>query len=129
MASLNTGKAIAQGSHASTMFMHDMQKRAELFKNNTKTLPSVEAFHRWCGIRGFGTVITLDIYDESQLRETIRLAKASDLRADIVVDDTYPLQDGKTMHYFPVITCGYVFSPDGFKPVCLQGFKLYPRDL
>lgn len=108
MASLNTGKAIAQGSHASTMFVESAIQESDL----------VAEYNEWSGERGFGTTITKDLgpYSSDMTTYIQGLAKLMEDRGvkvlwDVVHDPDYPLVDGSFVHHIPLDTCGWVFAP------------------
>lgn len=97
LASLNPGKAVAQGAHAAHLFVEAMGC----------SHPRIAA---WEGAdRGFGTVVTLGV-TEQELDRVIDHAGAAGFAADYVKDPTYPLRDGATTHLIPLTTCGYVFG-------------------
>jgi peptidyl-tRNA hydrolase len=100
MDSLNPGKAVAQGAHAANVFVEDITKRSNDYKKEYK---------KWAGGRGYGTTITLSA-SEKQINDLI---SASDIEypRGMIIDETYPLKDGKTTHYFPCLTCAYIFAP------------------
>jgi len=100
MDSLNPGKAVAQGAHAANIFVEDINKRNTDFKRE---------FKKWAGNRGYGTTITLSASE----RQIYDLINASDVHypRGLVIDETYPLKDGRTTHYFPCMTCAYIFAP------------------
>lgn len=100
MDSLNPGKAVAQGAHAANIFVEDIAKRSTNFKRE---------FKKWAGNRGYGTTITLSA-NEKQINDLI-IASDVDYPRGVVIDETYPLQDGMTTHYFPCMTCAYIFAP------------------
>lgn len=102
LASLNPGKAAAQGNHAGTMASWmlrtgDDQMRADL--------------HAWEAQTGsgFGIVKTLEL-DGNELERRIENARKVGLVASTVLDPTYPLRDGDVLHLIPLVTCGFVFA-------------------
>lgn len=106
LASMNPGKAVAQGAHAANMFGELM---ATLRFNNKKSNEKVDDFAAWQGDRMFGTTITLSV-DAKQLQERIAAAQAEGFVAAVCHDPTYPLRDGAYTHLIPLDTCGYVFG-------------------
>jgi hypothetical protein len=109
--SLNPGKAVAQGSHAATKFLYDME---QMRKGNHRVLNKKFTQYQymmrtWMGKRGFGTKITLGIKGP-RLETLIENLKQEGYPAGLVVDPSYPLRDGETTHLFPLTTCGYVFG-------------------
>jgi peptidyl-tRNA hydrolase len=107
MASMNPGKAVAQGAHAANMF-HEIMARRRVAKNqHDKTYKD---FAKWQGDRMFGTTITLGVTGD-QLLEKVAAARTAGFTSDICRDPTYPLRDGAVTHLIPLDTCGYVFGP------------------
>lgn len=116
LASMNPGKAVAQGAHAANQAIAEADM----------TDIGVEALVReWQGQtgKGFGTTITLGV-TERDLNTRIALAKAMKLHAGITHDPTYPLVDGDTLHLIPLDTCGYVLAPKAAADFVLFGLKL-----
>ena len=112
LASMNPGKAVAQGAHAANLFMHHT--------------PHTPAYKAWIAEgHGFGTTICLGV-TEKQMRAAVRMASRLDFPADIVHDHTYPLRDGDTLHLIPLDTCAYVFgTKDDLAPI-LGHLSLHP---
>ena len=98
MDSLNPGKAVAQGGHAVSMFCKEMYTTNHEFKRE---------FKKWNGSRGFGTKVTLSASKE-QIDDILN---NNEYLCEWVLDETYPLNDGKVTHYFPCYTCAYLFAP------------------
>lgn len=132
--SMNTGKAIAQGSHASNAFVQHfhayMQEvnakpvnMGEVHANNT-------AFYEWENStnQGFGTVLVLEA-GIKDIQSTVDIMKAMDYISGMVHDPTYPLVDGKVVHHIPLDTCAYVFVPnkeqDTIASAILGNFSLH----
>ena len=101
MDSLSGGKSVAQGAHAANMFTKYMEKHNSQYHKEYK---------KWLGGRGYGTTITLSA-DEEEINQVMSLAVEDSYPADTVIDETYPLKDGKVTHYFPCMTCAYIFAP------------------
>lgn len=122
MESMNPGKAIAQGSHATSRF----HRRMEVDAAGTEQFA---AYNEWCAESSsgdFGTVLTLAVSSGEQLVNAVTFAKQFGLVAGVAHDDTYPLRDGEMTHYIPVDTAGYIFGEkDDCWPV-VGGFELYP---
>ena len=104
MLSLNPGKAVAQGAHAANQFV----------KLSKPSDPYYKEFKKWQGSLGYGTTIVLSA-NEKQIEEIMN--RGFDNPMGVVVDETYPLKDGRTTHYFPCMTCGYTFGPRRFELV------------
>lgn len=112
MDSMNPGKAMAQASHASNAFL-DLYEQ-EMQNIILSTSPQAEKINQhvtaWKNQsrQGFGTVLVLGgKYEE--IKQAVRISKQLGYLADMVLDETYPLRDGETTHFFPVETCGFVF--------------------
>lgn len=115
--SLNSGKGMAQASHASNAFVHAVDSNNEDYK-------------RWAGCteQGFGTVLVLAV-DENKMRTAVDVASKLDFLSGVVHDPTYPILDGEVVHYIPIDTCAYVFVPDKDDPMAkavLGRFSLHP---
>jgi hypothetical protein len=107
MASMNPGKAVAQGSHAA----NQMQTRVA-----SATQYIQDCFNEWQnqGASGFGTAICLSV-DDRMMRRVMDGLAISVMAPDfalggIVRDPTYPLRDGEVTHLIPVDTCAYLFG-------------------
>ena len=115
LASMNSGKAMAQASHAANAFVYHLQAFAQTY--NTKPtdagLSILNGFNSWenATSQGFGTVLTLE-GGMTSICNTVNIFKALGYIADIIHDPTYPLVDGNVVHYIPLDTCAYVFVPD-----------------
>ena len=95
MDSLNSGKAMAQAAHAANQYAHD----------TTIT----EDYGSWKNQgRGFGTTITLGM-NWYNVKKVVDECQNLGLDADVVLDETYPIQDGEVVHLISIHTCGYVF--------------------
>lgn len=105
MASMNPGKAVAQGSHATNLFENVM-------KHGTRSDFERAMFDYWKGDRGFGTAITLSV-DGTQLQQKLLDAVQEGHVAGVCHDPTYPLRDGSVTHLIPLNTCGYIFGLKG----------------
>lgn len=111
LASMNPGKAVAQGAHAANQCAHEIvvagsaEQRALLAEWEAQTG------------NGFGTTITLGVR-EAEMRSAVLVARALGLHADVVHDPTYPLIDGETLHLLPLDTCAFIFGrPEDCAPV------------
>jgi peptidyl-tRNA hydrolase len=117
LASLNPGKAVAQGAHAATKFMDDVYRWGRT--GNEKARHWVDRMEKWLGNRGFGTKICLSAgsvpmpgdKDELYVLEgVVKQAREQGFPTGLVLDPTYPLVDGSACHLIPVVTCAYVFG-------------------
>jgi hypothetical protein len=104
MLSLAGGKMAAQVAHAANQFV-------KLIKSSD---PYYKEFKKWQGSLGYGTTIVLSA-NEKQIEEIMN--RGFDNPMGVVIDETYPLKDGRTTHYFPCMTCGYTFGPRRFELV------------
>lgn len=137
--SMNCGKAIAQGSHASNAFVF-----AELKKMLSRPWKSVKDFYKvfisgemndaslfiqWVHstTQGFGTVLVLEV-DETKMRSAADVAHKLDYVSGVVHDPTYPLRDGDFCHFIPLDTCAYVFGDkdDPTLAAIVGNFPLHP---
>ena len=103
LTSLNPGKAIAQGSHATNDF------EAWVTENDEDMAQSI-AFNEWRDNRTFGLCYTRAAkpYQIEEIDEMVQLG--SRFGSGKIVDPTYPIQDGEVVHYIPLLTCGWVFT-------------------
>ena len=98
--SMNPGKAMAQASHASNAFIHEVTENAF----------NVQEWQE-CTDQGFGTVLVLG-GSMKDIAETISEAKEAEYIAGVVHDPTYPILDGAVCHHIPLDTCAYMFVRD-----------------
>lgn len=117
--SMNCGKAIAQGSHASNAFVYEFhafmqeasvkpEKYGKHFIENLN-----HAFTNWetSTSQGFGTVLVLE-GNFTNIKKTVDIMFDLGYISRTVFDPTYPILDGSTVHHIPLETCGFVFVPD-----------------
>lgn len=127
MASLNPGKAVAQGCHAANL-MTTMVEDEEDQDSDRAISGMVRA---WLDQgNGFGTTIVLGV-NERLMRNTvdnIKNTRALDDRvlAGIVTDDTYPLKDGDALHFVRIDTCAFVFGTKALLAPYLSHLDLMP---
>jgi hypothetical protein len=105
MASLNPGKAVAQGTHATNLFERDIRVLRKDFPN----APNVLAYDAWTADRGFGTAITLSV-NGTQLETLTAQAVEMGCISGLCTDPTYPLRDGDVVHLLNINTCSYIFG-------------------
>jgi len=113
LASMNCGKAIAQGSHASNAFVHhynEVMGYVSTDLGNEKIEELNKSFHKWCNstTQGFGTVLVLE-GNFNNIKKTIDTMNRLGYISRTVFDPTYPIIDGSVLHQIPLETCGYVF--------------------
>ena len=122
MPSLNPGKAMAQAAHAANFFTARMEY-GPVYEDHV-----LEGFGEWgAGEQSFGTTIVMEA-PETLMKHAVSRAEMNQFPAGIVRDETYPIQDGACIHYAPVDTCGWIFTPckDQFPVHALRGFTLHP---
>jgi len=135
LASLNSGKAMAQASHASNAFVAHFQSYAQDY--NSKPLhgeiqtSTMTGFADWenSTSQSFGTVLVLAA-KMPDIKATVDIFKGLDYIAGVVHDPTYPIVDGEVVHYISLDTCAYVFVPsketDVIGSALLKRFSLHP---
>lgn len=122
MASLNAGKAIAQGmhaqSHAHKSIFEDL-KYGEYWKS---------VYDKWRKTtqQGFGTVLVLDVGGLDQLRWYVGMAQKMNYPAEVTHDDSYPILDGSFVHHLPQDTCGWILGNKKGLSAILATLSLYP---
>jgi hypothetical protein len=116
LASMNAGKAVAQGAHAANQMVYEMDP------GNPDHNAWLTAWQGETG-KGFGTTITLDVPGR-KLTTVVEWAKLLNLHAGVTHDPTYPLKDGDSFHLIPLDTCAYVFGPKGLCQFAVRDFKL-----
>lgn len=119
MASMNAGKAVAQGAHAAN---------ASTGRARASNDPKLHALlAEWEAQAGdhCGTTITLGV-NEAQMRRAVTVAQGLGLHAGIFHDPTYPLLDGDVLHLIPLDTAGFVLARKSDAAWALQGLELMP---
>ena len=105
LASLNPGKAMAQSHHN-----YGALKRAARFSSDQDL---VAQYLKWQEISGqdFGAVIVLG-GNEGEINDALDYAERIKARVLFgwVMDESYPLMDGDTLHTFPLNTNAFVFG-------------------
>ena len=116
MDSMNCGKAIAQGSHASNAFVKHMEGFIQEWNfkpvRSDQIMANINGFSNWEKEtpQGFGTVLVLEA-KYNDIKNTIDIMDKLGYVSGIVFDPTYPILDGEVVHHIPLETCGYVFVP------------------
>jgi peptidyl-tRNA hydrolase len=116
MASMNCGKAIAQGSHASNAFVKHMEGFIQEWNGKPvrtdQIMSNINGFSNWEKEtnQGFGTVLVLEA-KYNDMKNTVDILSKLGYVSGMVFDPTYPIVDGEVVHYIPIETCGYVFVP------------------
>jgi peptidyl-tRNA hydrolase len=99
LASMNPGKAVAQGTHAASDF-EDRMRQPDL-PEHVKA-----AYAKWRASTGkFGTTVTLGV-NWREMAEIVTNMQNAGFHANIIHDPTYPIQDGAVCHLIPLDTCG-----------------------
>jgi len=100
--SLNPGKAIAQGSHATNIF--------EKYVNDNDISHELKnKLENWRDDRDFGRCLCVAVNGQ-QLELIMDMAENSQFPSGMVVDPTYPIRDGEVTHAIELATCGYIFA-------------------
>lgn len=125
MDSMNAGKGMAQAAHAANAFVADMEEASR--KDVIEVSQHINAFRVWQKqtSQNFGTTLTLAVPSEEDLIFRVGIAKQLHHPANVIMDPTYPVCDGATMHLLPVNTCAYIFVPDKV-PLYLAAMPLHP---
>ncbi len=122
--SMNSGKGMAQASHASNAFVKAVTP------DMTQAIIKVDhLFNKWQAetTQGFGTVLVLGV-NELEMRTAVTMAARLGFVADVLHDPTYPVRDGEICHSLPLDTCAYVFGDknDPILSALLGNFNLHP---
>lgn len=128
MVSMNPGKAVAQGSHATSQFHRLMENTLDMEAAKNGGVPQGKAadYLEWINQAGtFGTVLTLGV-TKAELDEVLIYTEQFGADYGLVVDPTYPLRDGDTTHFFPVATCAWVFGEKDDLAHVLGWLELHP---
>lgn len=135
LASLNSGKAMAQASHASNAFAAHVNLSIEDY-NSKQDASELEisicnGFAYWenSTSQSFGTVLVLAA-KMPDIKSTVDIFNGMGYIAGVVHDPTYPIVDGEVVHHIPLDTCAYVFVPsketDFTASALLKRFSLHP---
>lgn len=114
MDSLNPGKGMAQAAHAANHFTATIESYSEF----------QDEFNEWekSTAQNFGRTIVLAVSSEELLKMTDAAGKAH-LLYGLIIDPTYPLQDGDTTHLLSLMTCGWIFM--NADEAILEGSPVY----
>ena len=131
LASLTTGRAMAQASHAANSFEDELRGVMDVLNQNhakgdlnygvERTM--VTLYKRWKGLsvfdssrvgrKNFGTAIVLS----ADLREIERAKCVCESETeqyhiyhDTIIDPRYAIKDGDSVHKVPVLTCLWLFG-------------------
>ena len=119
LASMNPGKAVAQGAHAANQCIYEARNSGK------EDLVTMVAEWEAETQKGFGTTITLAV-KERELRNFVTIGKALGIHCGNTHDPTYPLRDGEFLHLIPLDTCGYFFGRKNELEIVLKGLELHP---
>lgn len=96
--SLNSGKAMAQSSHASNAFLH----RIDLGQTVSVEQSTLARVWRSQTLQGFGTVLVLAVNKE-QMYSAVKIAGMMGFLAETVTDPTYPyILDKEAANLIPI---------------------------
>lgn len=115
--SMNAGKAIAQGSHASNAFVQHFHGFAQEYNSKSKhsslETETMKGYNEWetSTNQGFGTVLVLEASIYS-IYTVVNSFTGLRYITDVIHDPTYPIVDGDVVHHIPLDTCAYVFVPN-----------------
>ena len=115
--SLNSGKAVAQGSHAANAM--------ETALSGNKHLKLV--FKEWKnGSQGFGTALVFEgrWSEIDAAMRIVDLDRNSEVVHGVILDPTYPLRDGQVTHHIPLHTCAWIFGMKSEVSKYTGGFSL-----
>ncbi len=118
LASMNSGKACAQASHAASAFA--------LAMTDSHADPLYKKWFQETN-QGFGTVLVLGV-TEAQMQTAVVIGSKLGFVADVIHDPTYPIVDGEMVHYIPLDTCAYIFGDknDLMLGAIIGCFQLHP---
>ena len=119
LASMNPGKAVAQGAHAANACV-----AAARTSDDKKLRDDLAAWEAQTE-QSFGVTISLGT-DEQRMRAAVKMARALGMHAQVCHDPTYPLIDGQVCHLIPLDTCAYVFARKTDAEIVLNTFDLMP---
>jgi peptidyl-tRNA hydrolase len=129
LASMNPGKAVAQGSHAANQMIYEATIATDpmaVALNGPAANGLADLVQEWStAARGFGTCIVLGV-NEAEMRATVEAAKAAGIHAGITHDPSYPVRDGDSFYTVPLDTCGYVFARKCDAAPFVKNFRLLP---
>jgi peptidyl-tRNA hydrolase len=126
LASMNAGKAVAQGTHAANQMVFEARKKAGETVPNQLGDALEDLLDSWeTAAYGFGTCIVLSV-TESEMRDAVETADAAGLHTGVTHDPSYPLRDGASFHLIPLDTCAYVFAKKGEARPFVGKFPLMP---
>lgn len=117
LASMNPGKAVAQGAHAANQCVQEIETSGDVVAIRTLREWQAQTGH------GFGTTVTLGV-NNTEMQAAVIIAQALKIHAGVTHDPTYPLVDGETVHLIPLDTCAFVFGPKSRCSIVTDNFPL-----
>lgn len=118
MASMTSGRTIAQACHAANQFtMRVMNKDDNSYRGKDAETYFSDAREWHQEADGFGTTIILQtqktVNQNKYLKELVKFVKLEVpyIYSDFIVDPTYPLKYGNFTHLIPLITVAYMYIP------------------
>jgi len=118
--SMNAGKGMAQASHAANQMVRSVSLM------DAGTFPLVKQWEKQGD--SFGTVLVLDggtIENIESMIKTLDSLHSDIICCDVILDETYPIQDGEVTWHIPVKTCGWVFGDMNILKPLLEKFELH----
>ena len=115
MASMNAGKAVAQGAHAAHVFAGYLDNYLKDTNKDSDVLLSVKLRNWRDEGDGFGTVIVLAASGELIEHLIHQTLLKPHILSGLIYDKTYPIRDGLVTHHIDILTCGFIFMYDGME--------------
>ena len=102
--SMSPGRAIAQGSHATSEF-HEHMFRLEDGQHDAKAL-----FKKWQDGLDFGTTLVFQANAKKMSKVYLAAVESEVPAYGETIDPTYSVRDGSTTHKLSVQTCAWFFT-------------------
>lgn len=113
------GLPCAQTGHAANQMVYQVRQ-----KNNSALNDLLTEWENETGM-GFGTEIVVGGH-VSKVKQAVEMASLLGYHAAMTKDPEYPLRDGKSMHFIPLETCGYIFGRKNDLQSIMSQFDLLP---
>jgi hypothetical protein len=114
-----TGLPCAQTGHAANQMVYQVRQ-----KNISSLNDLLTEWENETGM-GFGTEIVVSA-SFAEVKQTVEMASLLGHHAAMMLDPEFPLVDGKTVHYLPIETCGYIFGRKNDLSKIMRRFNLMP---
>jgi hypothetical protein len=114
-----TGLPCAQSGHAANQMVYQVRQK------NVESLNTMLAEWEAETGMGFGTEIVIATH-YADVKQTVEMAALLGHHAAMMLDPTFPLHDGKTTHYLPIESCGYIFGRRNDLSRIMRRFDLMP---